>query len=112
MIAALSEPSRGNDRMAASRGGSMGQSCMAMASHRATHAHLAAWQFEPQSKPFVNLKSEDRGRIRHSFRLTAVHCFLSSVVRHPAEARNSCGVVPVCFRKKRAKWEGSEKARS
>jgi len=30
----------------------------------------------------------------------------------PLAARNSCGVVPVCLRKKRAKWDGSEKARS
>src|SRR5262249_4619911 len=31
---------------------------------------------------------------------------------YPRAARNSCGVVPVCLRKKRAKWDGSEKARS
>ena len=30
----------------------------------------------------------------------------------PRAARNSCGAVPVCLRKKRAKWEGPEKARS
>jgi len=30
----------------------------------------------------------------------------------PRAARNSCGVVPVCLRKKRAKCEGSENARS
>ena len=37
---------------------------------------------------------------------------VAGVTYPPRVARNSCGVVPVCLRKNRAKWEGSEKARS
>ena len=67
--------------------------------------------------PEIELSKDEfvqRFQVRFSvvgFRLSFV-LRLSSVVRHPAAARNSCGAMPVCFRKKRAKWEGSEKARS
>jgi hypothetical protein len=70
----------------------------------------------PQPLKPLSPRGRDRGRDRQAL------AALSRVPRRgrrrprppypPRDARNSCGVLPVCLRKKRAKCDGSEKARS
>src|SRR5690606_40312027 len=58
--------------------------------------HLRLFQLRVQRKPFVYLKASSG----------------SPEPRAARPIRNSCGVMPVCLRKKRAKWDGSVNPRS
>src|SRR5215470_7294324 len=116
MSAALTAPSRERHRIAASRGRGRpslrGDGVFARGPSRSTGS-----RGEPQWKLFLNLTENGGRRWRTETEkvASASLCHPSSVVcpaYPPRAARNSCGVVPVCLRKKRAKWEGSEKESS